>query len=586
MRWCAVLLPLVAFAAPRPVLPDSGHARFRVQTRSIPGGAELLTIFGELPDASPDSANAGTDAVPLVSILRDTLGDTDPDNDRLRYVWAHTSTQPTLLQRGAALIPFFYFRPDLGKNADHQPVPVIDLAATANPAWTALAASLTQVVALDPNGVWVRSSTRSYRTNLDDLRRQQLSEALAVLWELQSVAGPDSALSEADMLELEARLSLASSPMGGLVSAKSLPKAYIKQHTRTEETRGHNWELLRQRAEANGLYFEPFGLGDSPTHAILWIAKSDLFEKRAFDSHFLSIANPYGDQRLLNWTGYTAERDLNGQTAELIPLALYSLDYPKVPLLLADFRAAHAPKRAEMIRRAANDTIVGVLGISKWGNWPYLTSSFMWNFVRTRHGAAGDRVARTNAYSEVREWLALDPRIDPALRNEMQKRLELLSTNPLEISISAEVGIARRQYAALLKYADDPKGLPARLQRDRNAEITSLKARTEIRTAQILSLGAYSPQELPSVQLMAEVDRERRVQHDVRFLEAVAASGPQAQVVWNTDRIERAIEELSSSGFDDRSAQLIGRIRLLTKDEHTRDVSDRALESVDAGSGQ
>jgi hypothetical protein len=556
-----------------------------VQTHNIAGGAELLTIFGELPDASPEPASAGTASVPLVSVLRDTLGDTDPDNDRLRFVWVHTSTQPTLLQHGAALIPFFYFHPDLGNNSDHHPVPVIDLAATANPVWAALAASLAQVVALDPNGTWIRSSTRSYRTNLGDLRRQQLSEALAVLWELHSV-GLDSALSESDLLELEARLTLASKPLGGLVSAKRLPKAYVKQHTRMEETRGHNWELLRQRAEANGLYFEPFGLGDSPTHALLWIATSDLREQHAFDSHFLNITNPYGDQRLVNWTGYTAERDLNGRVVEVIPLALYSLDYPKVPLLLADFRAAHAPKRAEMIRRAANDTIAGILGISKWGNWPYLASSVMWNFVRTRHGATGDRVARTNAYSEVREWLALDPRIDPDLRAELQKRLELLSTNPLDVSISAEAEIARRQYAALLKYADDPNGLPSRLRHDRNAEIVSMKTRTENRAASIFTLGVYSPQVPPSVQLMAELDRQRRVHHDRLFLETVAASGQHAEVVWNPDQIERAIDELASSGFDDRSARLITRIRLITNSEHPRDVCDRALESVDAGSGQ
>ena len=41
----------------------------------------------------------------------------------------------------------------------------------------------------------------------------------------------------------------------------------------TEETRGHNWELLRQRAEANGLYFEPLGLTASRTHALLWVSR-------------------------------------------------------------------------------------------------------------------------------------------------------------------------------------------------------------------------------------------------------------------------------------------------------------------------
>jgi hypothetical protein len=568
------------------VLPGPETAQFRLVAHTIPSGADLITVFGRVPGSVGDQAQE----IPLVSVLRDTLGDTDPDNDRLRYVWVHTTARPTLLQHGAALVPFFYFRPDLGKNADKQPVPVIDLAATASPVWTTLAASLTQVMALDPNGAWIRSSTRSYRTDLGDLHRQQLSKALAVLSELNPAPGSSADLSDTDLLEMRTRLALAERPLGGLVSAERLPQAYVKQRMRTEEIRGHNWELLRQRAEANGLYFEPFGVGESPTHAMLWIAKADLSEKRAFDSHFLNIATPYSDARLFNWNGYTAQTYLNGEPVELIPLALYSLDYPKVPLLLADFRAAHAPKRQEMIRRAANDTVSGVLGISKWGNWPYLAGSFMWNFVRTRHGATSDRAARSNAYSEVREWLALDPGLDPDLRTELQKRLELLSTNPLETGISQEADIARRQYQALLKYADNPQGLGARIQHDRNAEVfvseRSLMARTGLRTARIITLGTYSASALPSVDLMAELNRIRRVDRQRRFLEEVAASGPSAEVVWNTDRIKRAVNELVANGFDERSAQLVERIRLLTNDEETRELCDQALESVDAGAGQ
>ena len=54
----------------------------------------------------------------------------------------------------------------------------------------------------------------------------------------------------------------------------------------------------------------------------------------------------------MHWTGYTqvryfdadhqpVERDTPGaRREEMIPLALYNLDYPRVPLLLADFRDA------------------------------------------------------------------------------------------------------------------------------------------------------------------------------------------------------------------------------------------------------
>ena len=171
MRWWVMLLPVVALAAPE----------FRIESFPVAGGAELLTVFGRVPDAQPGQYAD----LPLLSVLRDTLGDQDPENDRLRYVWVLTSARPSLLQRAAGSLPFFYWRPDFAKNADHRPVPVLDLSATSRNVWDSLAASMTQVLALDPNGAIVRSSTRSYRNNLEDHRRVHLLEGLAVLSQLE-----------------------------------------------------------------------------------------------------------------------------------------------------------------------------------------------------------------------------------------------------------------------------------------------------------------------------------------------------------------------------------------------------------------
>src|SRR5579872_1133441 len=115
-----LLIPVVAFAAS----PD-----FHVERHATPGGAELLTVFGQLPQASDkpasdkpgakpsaDAATAGD--VPLISVLRDTLGDQDPENDRLRYVWVLTSADPSLLQRAFGALPFFYWRPGHAGNLD------------------------------------------------------------------------------------------------------------------------------------------------------------------------------------------------------------------------------------------------------------------------------------------------------------------------------------------------------------------------------------------------------------------------------------------------------------------------------------
>src|SRR6185295_16646492 len=509
MRWALLIFAVVAVAA----TPD-----FRVERQPVAHGAELLTVFSPLPESRGE--------IPLVSVLRDTLGDDNPENDRLRYIWVLTSARPTLLQHAAAFIPFFYWRPDLGKNMNRKPAAVLDMGNTSKVVWNSLAQAAVQAAAIDSNGALIRSTTRRYRANLADQRQVNLMEGLAVVSQLQETPEATTLFSEPELLEMQARLALAGKTLGGLVNAERLPEAYFKNREQTEETRGHNWELLRQRAEENGLYFEPLGFARSRTHALLWIAKDDALNNpsnnpaRKFDGRFLGISDPFNDSRVKNWTGYTQTRyfdasgrqvDASTPTAtprELIPLAMNGLEYPKVPLLLVDFGDTRKPKRREMLRLAAGDAVSGVLGISKWGNWPYMTASWTWNFVRSRHGDPNNRNARLRAYTQVRRWLALDNSIDPALRADLQRRLEILGVNPLEDSVFEESEIADRQYDALLRYAADPQGLPARLEHDRNAEMATHRhgapARTGLRLAKWFSLGAYSHREIAdSVSLAA-----------------------------------------------------------------------------------
>src|SRR5947209_7891498 len=79
---------------------------FRLERLNLAGGAELLTIFGRLDGLKHDENQSME--VPLLSIVRDTLGDNNPDNDRLRYLWMLTYTKPTFGQRLASAIPFLY----------------------------------------------------------------------------------------------------------------------------------------------------------------------------------------------------------------------------------------------------------------------------------------------------------------------------------------------------------------------------------------------------------------------------------------------------------------------------------------------
>src|SRR5688572_17306008 len=77
----------------------------QIEKIAVAGGAELLTVHARLGGLESDTNDKW---VPMVSILRDTLGDLNSENDRLRYVWPLTYTRPTIKQRLAAAIPFFY----------------------------------------------------------------------------------------------------------------------------------------------------------------------------------------------------------------------------------------------------------------------------------------------------------------------------------------------------------------------------------------------------------------------------------------------------------------------------------------------
>jgi hypothetical protein len=464
---------------------------YRSESQPVAGGAELVTVFARLKaDAPSDSQNLD---IPLLAVLRDSLGDDNPDNDRLRSVWILTSTRPTLWQRTASALSFGYFRAGNKRHAGHVPSPALDLAAPSKSVYSNLLGDSLQATELDPLGMAVRSTTRTYRTNSDDYTKLQVFQALVTLDNLALdhpalESGGQSALTDAELREIHSRLSLSTRTFGGLVREQNLSKFYDKENSQLQQTRGHNWELLRQRAELNGLFFEPLAAGSgSPSEALLWIARSDLDETRAdrrFDGQFLGIANPWTDARLLHWTGYSQLRYLDSDNrpvlngapgahpVDMIPLAWYSLNYPRVPLLLADFRHSLTPKRREMINQGATGLITGVFGITRFGNPSFFAADLIWTFVRGRHGAAVNRTARLQAYSGARQFLAMDSSLDPGLKLELQRHLDHLALNPRENETAREATLAREQYAALLKYVDSPRGA-AKLEKDRRKELES-----------------------------------------------------------------------------------------------------------------
>ena len=576
--------------------PESG---FRFERTQVAGGAELLTIFGHLDGLR--TGESQTTEVPLVSVLRDTLGDNNPENDRLRYLWMLTYTKPTFTQRIAAAIPFFYNRAgNKSRAVGLNPPPIIDLAGTEREVWNKIFWAALQNILLDAYGFPLKAATRAYRRNVTDYRKAHIVRALAVLSLYESAEGSAPLFTPAEMHDIQARLMLTEKTLGGIVDDIYLQRVFQKETTLARDVRGHNWELLRQRAEAESLYFEPLEMPDgSATHALLWVARPDLVRNRghAFEKRFLNIANPWKDDRLLNWQGYAETRYFDAEMravepgtpgakeVQMIPLALYGLDHPKIPILLVDFRASLNPKGREMSRRVLQDVTSTVLGLSRFGDLPFFLSRTVYNFVTGRRGMDINQPSRLRAYSQLKLLLSLDASLNPLLRDQIANRLERVSLNPLENDMRVEAQLARDQYEALVDYARRPDGLPARLERDRRAEMVPLKhGSTEkalLKLANVVSLGLYTHREEATPELTARMELKRRLDYHERILREVARS-PRIEVDWNIEEVRRSLRLIAenSAAASRRMASTAARIFAHTEDAETREICLNSLYRI------
>lgn len=568
---------------------------YRVEVQPVADGAELITVFGRLQN--PASGFQDLD-VPLLTVLRDSLGSSDPANARLRDVWILTSTRPTPWQRVASALSFGFFRAGSKSHANRVPSPALDLASPYKSVYSDLFSDGLQVLEFDPLGAAIRSTTRTYRGNSSDYSKLQVFQALATLDNLERDPDTLSVLPDSQFREIYSRLSLSTHAFGGLVREQHLSKYYDKRTSQLQETRGHNWDLLRQRAELNGLIFEPLAIeSGTPSEALLWIARSDLDGRaeRRFDGQLLSLANPWTDDRLMHWTGYTQTRYFDSdnhavppgtpgaRTEEMIPLALYNLDYPRVPLLLADFRDTLKPKRREMVSQGATSMVTGVFGLTRFGNPEFFAAEAFFSFYRGRHGAAMNRSARLQAYSEAREFLSVDSDLDPALKTELQRHLDHLALNPRENDVAHEANLAREQYATLLQWAESSRGA-AKLERDRRKELEAYTkspgARFFVDLGRIFTRGPHADPDQPNGVLHAQLDAYRRTAYYERFLDQILASGPAPDVVWDAEAISQSVSALGSSANAAPKAQhLISEVCARSTDANLRATCLRARQN-------
>jgi hypothetical protein len=563
--------------------------------RSLPVGepvtAHLLTLFCQSCGAGKETGHD----IPLISLLRDTLGEDGASNHKLTAVWLLSYSRPTVAQRSLAAVPFFYWRPSNGSPhvRETDTSPLLDLSAPHHPAVANVQRQVLQWSAFDTVGVPARATSRAYRTNEVDHERLHLEEANNYLLRAPVGDRPDElAADERDFLM--ARLELRKKLLGGFVSDSRVTTLGKEAGFGQERVRTRNWELLRQCAEKTGLVYDPVSLaGSNEQYAMLWYRAGAVLEQSGSDRgpiwKLLNIKDPYSDSRIPTWNGLTQDRG----DAKLIPLGLYSLTYPRQPLLMVDFRDNVKLRRRDMTQKAVDELTAGMVGVSHFANWYYFVASDIFNFVEERRGKANNRSERLDSYSEFRVSLALDNDLDPRLRHELEQRAGSLSSNPLESTPANEMESALNRYSWLtVEAAGDNSRLLRRIDNQRREELAGFNAsrgRAGFDSAvHALTFGGYTHRTKPDDQNLQLLSVYRRMEHNLTFLDKLVAAGTPPEVVYQQSQISASILELSFLMPDIPSPQIRTHVRTtlaslskISLDQSLRADCTRATHSLD-----
>jgi len=240
-----------------------------------------------------------------------------------------------------------------------------------------------------------------------------------------------------------------------------------------------------------------------------------------------------------------------------------------------------------MSHRVIEDVARNILSLSRYGDLHYFLGRAVFDFVTSRRGIDVNQPTRLRAYSQLKLLLSLDKTLDRGLREEIGRRIESVSLNPLENDLEGEARLAREQYAALADAARRPDGLAARLDRDRREEMVPLEhGKTErvlLRFANVLSLGLYKHREPAAPESVRQtLDAERRLAYHKRFLQEVAKSTPVVEVVWNIEDVRRSLRYVAAADTrgDAGVARAAAKIFAQTDDAETQRLSLECLYRI------
>ena len=591
------------------ILRENNQAPYYWKRQPARDGSELLTLFCRTCQGPLGSEGALADGTPLVSVLRDTLGGAGAPNGRITYVWLLTYTQPNLGRRLLSAVPFFYWRVGRGAsvNPDKLPKPLLNVSAPLHPMIAGVSRQIVQFAALDPLAMPVRATSRAYGSNETDNERVHLEEALNYLHSAPVSEGPD-ALTQTQLDTLTARLQLRKKLLGGFVADRDAANLGEASFYGQERIRTRNWELLRQCADKTNLLFEPLALaGTSQQYAILWYPIENGRQPNAAALgpiwKLLNVDDPGRPGAVLNKDLYT-QRALDedgsllplGETGArdvtLLPLGVYSLNYPTQPLLLVDFRNKGHLRRHEMTQRSINEIVSGVIGISHFTNWYYYIGADLYDFYVSRHGNAMNKAARLDAYAQFRVQLALDRSLDPALRQQMRQRVDSLAVNPLEAAHDKELAAAAARYALLREALSEPDSrLAARVDKERRAELAALQStpsgRVFAEALHTLTFGAYTKRSAAGEENLEVLDSYRRVQNDLCFLDGLVAAGTPPEIGERPEHVQSVVSDLQTVLPDVDSVQMrahaertLLKVQQLSGDTALRAGLSSALASV------
>lgn len=615
--WCFVLAPLRLAsqsipadqtASPDVPLSDLSRAAgddFRTEKVPVAGGAEIVTVLARRK--AEGNVQGPTTDLPVISVLRDTLGDERPENDRLRYVWLHSYTRPSLAQKLSAVVPFLYSRTTNKDNVGSEPPPaVIDLQKSDKRIWNKIFWVLFKRLVLGEFGLGVTAPTFQFRQNARDHHRVAVASAMAVLSLYQNTEG-EKLFDETELKDMQAILALTDKAFGWHMRSENLGRVYEKDVAKIRDYRGHNWELLRQMAERQGLLFEPLIMPDgSARHAIVWTSTDDVAANKGnkFEGRFLNIKNPWRDDKLRDWKGYSQTRwyDENDRLVEpntpnakkrtLIPLALYGLDHPKIPVILIDFRNGGNPKIREITKRALADVTGNVVNVTAFKGLGFALGRYVYEFVTGRRGADLNQSSRLRSYAQLKMLISLDESLDPDLREELAERIETVSLNPLENDADVQEKIARKQYQNLLDYARDPRGLPEKIRNDRREEMNRLNhgktARAIFAIGHTLTFGLFTHREDDTPELIAKMDVRRQLDYYERVIRETAVASSRPEIDSDVEKLRRALAFVSANGntAGEKTTRSIAKIFAITSDDDLRSLCLAGLYRINSNAAK